>query len=52
MYQSGLHFTSEYTILSGFIINIISNIKSMSISFNSIFMEKQLKVRSVHNTYT
>jgi hypothetical protein len=41
MYQSDLHFTSEYTILSGFRINIRSNIESMTFSFDNILMEKQ-----------
>jgi len=53
MHQINLHFTSEYTIILGFWINIISNIESMSFSLWQYFHGKTIpKVRSVHNTYT
>jgi hypothetical protein len=53
MHQSDLFFTFEYTILSEFRINVISNIVSMSFSLWQYFNGKTTpNARSVHNTYT
>jgi hypothetical protein len=47
------HFTSEYTILLGFRINIIRSLGSISISYWQYFRWKTTSmVRLVHNTYT